>query len=64
MGIGLDDIYNARKPRGDARQQKVKNKHIIYQPMLALSDLNWLIWSESTLDQIQLAYYQDCSTGL
>lgn len=26
MGIGLDDIYNARKPRGDARQQKVKNK--------------------------------------
>ena len=32
--------------------------------MLALSDLNRLIWSESTLDQIQLAYYQDCSTGL
>lgn len=26
MEIGLDDIYNARKPRGDARQHKVKNK--------------------------------------
>lgn len=26
MRIGLDDIYHAQKPRGDARQQKVKNK--------------------------------------